>query len=54
MGGKLGANTIQKWWGNTVFAETADWNSLPWKTVEKAFGSVLFLDLNLDASRSNA
>lgn len=53
MRGKLGFHTIQQWWGNTVFAETADWNSLPWKTVEKPFGSVPFLNLNLAAPRSN-
>ena len=24
--GEIGLNTIQSWWGNTVFANTADWN----------------------------
>lgn len=42
MRGKLGFHTIQQWWGNTVFAETADWNSLPWKTVEKPFGAEIW------------
>lgn len=26
MDGQLGANTIQKWWGNSVYKHTADWN----------------------------
>ena len=27
--GTIGANSIQTWWGNTVFANTADWNGTP-------------------------
>lgn len=28
-GGTIGINTIQKWWGNTVFSNTADGQALP-------------------------
>ena len=31
--GSVGANTVQKWWGNTVFLSTADGQGLPYKTV---------------------
>ncbi|KAI5122711.1 hypothetical protein M0805_009764 [Coniferiporia weirii] len=31
--GTVGQNTIEKWWGNTVYTRTADWNALPLKTV---------------------
>ena len=27
--GTIGANSIQKWWGNTVYQNTADWASTP-------------------------
>lgn len=40
--GNLGIHTIQSWWGNTVFTQTADWNSLPWKKAETAFGAVVW------------
>ncbi|KAL4244288.1 oligopeptide OPT transporter family protein [Abortiporus biennis] len=30
----IGLNTIQKWWGNTVWMNTADYNNAPLKTVE--------------------
>jgi hypothetical protein len=31
--GAIGLNTIQKWWGNVVYTNTADFNgSLPFKT----------------------
>lgn len=31
--GTIGLNTIQTWWGNTVFTKTGDWNSVALKTV---------------------
>ncbi|TDL23824.1 small oligopeptide transporter [Rickenella mellea] len=31
LNGSIGANTIQKWWGNSVYQNTADWNMLPVK-----------------------
>ncbi|EIM92032.1 small oligopeptide transporter [Stereum hirsutum FP-91666 SS1] len=31
--GQIGANTILKWWGNTVYKNTADANSTPLRTV---------------------
>lgn len=31
--GQIGIDTIQAWWGNTVFANTGDWNSVSLKTV---------------------
>ena len=27
--GTIGANSIQTWWGNTVYQKTADWNAMP-------------------------
>ena len=27
--GTIGASSIQTWWGNTVYQNTADWNQLP-------------------------
>jgi hypothetical protein len=33
LAGTIGANTIQQWWGNRVFKETADWQYVPLKTV---------------------
>lgn len=38
--GEIGANSIQTWWGNTVFQNTADWNGLPlWTLAEnETFG----------------
>ena len=27
--GTIGASSIQTWWGNTVYANTADWNGTP-------------------------
>jgi len=29
MNGAIGLDTIQAWWGNSVFKYTADWNSMP-------------------------
>ena len=29
MNGEIGRNTTQQWWGNTVFANTADWAGAP-------------------------
>ena len=42
LGGSIGGNTVQKWWGNTVFLKTADGKSLPYKKVPagKTFGYV--------------
>ncbi|KAK7062623.1 hypothetical protein VNI00_000111 [Paramarasmius palmivorus] len=33
LNGGIGENTIQKWWGNTVFLETSDWIGEPLRTV---------------------
>jgi OPT family small oligopeptide transporter len=33
LAGTIGANTIQRWWGNRVYMETADWQYVPLKTV---------------------
>lgn len=33
MNGELGALTIQRWWGNTVFKNTYDWKMIPLKTL---------------------
>jgi len=33
LNGQIGINTIQTWWGNTVFTKTGDWNSVSLKTV---------------------
>ena len=33
LNGTIGINTIQTWWGNTVFTRTGDWNSVALKTV---------------------
>ncbi|EKM53153.1 uncharacterized protein PHACADRAFT_197581 [Phanerochaete carnosa HHB-10118-sp] len=27
--GRIGEDTISRWWGNTVFMKTADWNEIP-------------------------
>jgi hypothetical protein len=29
----IGQNTIQKWWGNTVYTNTADYVGVPYKQV---------------------
>ncbi|KAI0368541.1 OPT-domain-containing protein [Pilatotrama ljubarskyi] len=31
--GHIGENTIQRWWGNTVFKNTADWHAVPLRVV---------------------
>ena len=31
--GSIGLNTIQKWWGNVVYTNTADYRGVPLKTV---------------------
>ncbi|KAI5121403.1 hypothetical protein M0805_003175 [Coniferiporia weirii] len=38
--GTIGENTLMKWWGNTVFTKTADYDSLPLKplAVGETFG----------------
>ncbi|KII86303.1 hypothetical protein PLICRDRAFT_114715 [Plicaturopsis crispa FD-325 SS-3] len=42
--GTIGQDTIQSWWGNTVYQNTADYQSLPLKTVAEGsyFGYVCF------------
>lgn len=47
LNGTIGLNTIQSWWGNTVFTKTGDWNSVSLKTVAPGdtFGCVHFLTL---------
>lgn len=44
LNGTIGLNTIQSWWGNTVFTKTGDWNSVSLKTVGpgQTFGCVYF------------
>jgi len=37
LNGSIAANTIQQWWGNTVFRNTVDWNQRP--LVELAQGT---------------
>ena len=32
MDGQIGINTIQQWWGNTVYTKTADWQGAVLKT----------------------
>ena len=31
--GNIGLNTIQTWWGNTVYTKTADYQGVPYKTL---------------------
>jgi hypothetical protein len=31
--GAIGLNTIQTWWGNTVYTKTADYNGVPYKKI---------------------
>jgi hypothetical protein len=31
--GRIGLNTIQTWWGNTVYTKTADFQGIPFKTL---------------------
>ncbi|KAI0674038.1 OPT oligopeptide transporter [Trametes maxima] len=31
--GQIGYNTIQQWWGNTVYKHTADWHAVPLRVV---------------------
>ncbi|THG97283.1 hypothetical protein EW145_g7646 [Phellinidium pouzarii] len=40
--GTIGATTIETWWGNTVYMNTADWNAVPLKSVPEGgfFGYV--------------
>lgn len=47
LNGTIGLNTIQSWWGNTVFTKTGDWNSVSLKTVAPGdtFGCVYSLTL---------
>ena len=33
LNGQIGVNTIEQWWGNTVFTRTGDWNNVVLKTV---------------------
>ena len=40
--GGIGANTVQKWWGNTVHMNTADWNYTALRTLPKPDGSTTF------------
>ncbi len=41
----IGHDTVQKWWGNTVFKNTADWHATPLRVVPEGeyFGCVLVL-----------
>jgi hypothetical protein len=31
--GAIGLNTIQQWWGNTVYTNTADFRGVPYKEI---------------------
>jgi hypothetical protein len=33
--GSIGLNTIQTWWGNTVYTNTADFKGVPYKTIPR-------------------
>ncbi|KAH9855546.1 small oligopeptide transporter [Lenzites betulinus] len=33
--GQIGESTIQRWWGNTVYKNTADWHSVPLRRVSE-------------------
>ncbi|KAE9387784.1 small oligopeptide transporter [Gymnopus androsaceus JB14] len=33
MNGNIGVNTVQKWWGNTVYTENLDWKAAPLRTL---------------------
>jgi hypothetical protein len=47
MGGTIGKDTIQQWWGNRVYKETLDWKSSPYRPLspDETFGCVLSLFL---------
>ena len=47
--GNIGLNTIQAWWGNTVWQHTADFRSIPLKRPAPGsiFGCVLFFPFRL-------
>jgi hypothetical protein len=38
--GTIALNTVQSWWGNTVFTKTADYKGVAYKTIPdgKTFG----------------
>ncbi|TEB27919.1 small oligopeptide transporter [Coprinellus micaceus] len=40
MGGTIGKDTIQQWWGNRVYKETLDWKSSPYRPLspDETFG----------------
>lgn len=45
LNGRIGLHTIQAWWGNTVFQNTADWKGTPLKVLRPSdppFGYVVF------------
>ncbi|KAJ4486958.1 small oligopeptide transporter [Lentinula lateritia] len=46
LNGTIGMNTIQKWWGNTVYTRTLDWKSPPLRAL--APGETFGYDFNLD------
>ena len=48
LNGSIGANSIQKWWGNTVYQKTVDWNQRP--LVELAKGAKFGYGINLPSS----
>lgn len=49
MNGQIGINTIQAWWGNTVFTRTGDWNNVVLQTVPpgKTFGWVWYSNFTI-------
>jgi len=42
MNGNIGADTVQKWWGNTVYTHTSDWRATPLRKLSEGetFGPV--------------
>ncbi|KAI0319676.1 hypothetical protein OF83DRAFT_1044538, partial [Amylostereum chailletii] len=34
LNGEIGIDTVQTWWGNSVFMRTADWRNTPLKTLD--------------------
>lgn len=36
--GAIGGNNVLKWWGNTVFLDTADGKATPLRAVDGTFG----------------
>ena len=54
--GTIGKNTIESWWGNTVYMKTADQQALPLRKVVPGdfFGLVAVLELFLSLHRADS